>query len=226
MNAAGKQVEHETGRNMANENQNHEWKAAERDAIDRELNTALAKYSAADPRTGLEDRVLANLRAERENLCDSWPRWTIVTAAALGAMVIVAVTLAWRSERPRHSIATKYSPDAAQTEREPAKQMAASHDPANNRNPPRRQAPVSARKMIQHRVNAEAVAATSPKLDRFPSRQPPGDKELLLARYVRDFPAEAALIARAQDDYEKEIDKRIEAERAENESSGSDLQER
>ena len=50
---------------MADENQNHDWQAAERDPLDRDLDAALAKYAAVEPRAGLEDRVLANLRAER-----------------------------------------------------------------------------------------------------------------------------------------------------------------
>jgi hypothetical protein len=35
------------------------------DEFDRMLDAALAKYAAVEPRTGLEERVLANLRPSR-----------------------------------------------------------------------------------------------------------------------------------------------------------------
>jgi len=40
-------------------------RAIEGQVIDRELDTALAKYAAVEPRAGLNDRILANLKAER-----------------------------------------------------------------------------------------------------------------------------------------------------------------
>ena len=46
---------------MANEKQ---------DELDRMLDATLAKYAAAEPRAGFEERVLANLRAERARVPD------------------------------------------------------------------------------------------------------------------------------------------------------------
>ena len=40
------------------------------DEFDRMLDAALAKYAAVEPRTGLEERVLANLRAEQARVPD------------------------------------------------------------------------------------------------------------------------------------------------------------
>ena len=73
---------------MADENQNRERQAPGPDALDRELNSALAKYATVEPRLGLEDRVLANLRAEREHVAERSPsRWSIMPIA----LAIVAV---------------------------------------------------------------------------------------------------------------------------------------
>src|ERR1035438_9480363 len=70
------------------------------DEIDRELNAALTKY-AAEPRTGLEERVLANLHTERARV-PAGTRWHWSLTAAATAIVIVALTLALRSGRTPH----------------------------------------------------------------------------------------------------------------------------
>src|SRR5271163_2932709 len=107
---------------MADENQNQggqnqvrrnqDWQLAERDALDRELDAALAKYAAVEPRLGLEDRILAHVRAERERVRDrSWWRWSVVPAAvAAVAVIVVAVTLAVRAGRPHAPAIANYAP--------------------------------------------------------------------------------------------------------------------
>ncbi len=232
------------GRKMANENSNHEWGSAQKlgnqpDAIDRALNTALAKYSAAEPRVGLEERVLANLRSERDNLRESWWRRpiTIVPVSALAAIMIVTAVLAWRFERPHPSSATKRSPVTAPRDKpgsQPAGSHATEHPEGGRKNPGGAQMALSVKSAHEHRAqaqsvrgqSAEGIATPTPRLDQFPSRQPMSEQEAALIRYVREFPAEAVMIAQAQDEYEKELEKRKEAERAESEPSNSDLQER
>ena len=60
------------------------------------------------------------------------------------------------------------------------------------------------RTKVQRRPRAEVVA-TAPKLDVFPSPHPLSDQELALARYVRNFPADAKAVAKEQADSEKEV---------------------
>jgi len=72
----------------------------------------------------------------------------------------------------------------------------------------------------------KVVATAAPKLDQFPSPRPLSEQELALARYVNEFPQEAMLIARAQEEYEKEIQREMKVERSETEGHGSDQQER
>ena len=63
--------------------------------LDRVLDAALAKYAAVEPRTGLEERVLANLRSAAPSANGTWWRWSFAAAAA--AVLLIALTLAWRS---------------------------------------------------------------------------------------------------------------------------------
>ena len=55
------------------------------------------------------------------------------------------------------------------------------------------------------RLPKAEVVATAPKLDVFPSPHPLSDQELALARYVRNFPADAKVVAESQADSEKEV---------------------
>jgi hypothetical protein len=230
------------GRKMANENSNHEWESTQKrenqpDAIDRALNTVLAKYSAGEPRAGLEERVLANLRSKYDNIREPWWRrpMTIVPVSALAAIMIVTAVLTWRFERPHASVATKHSPPVAPAE-QPASQSGVSRvteDRGGRKNPGGLKMALSTKTGIQRRAHVQSVrdqpavagAPTTPKLDQFPSRQPMSEQEAALILYVSEFHDEAVLIAQAQNTYEKELEKRIEAERAENESSGSIQQE-
>src|ERR1700693_710302 len=79
----------------------------ENNALDRELNAALAKFTAVEPRAGLEERVLANLRAEQEQAAErSWWRWPAM--AVLTAAIVVTVFATWRSGKPAQNIAEQH----------------------------------------------------------------------------------------------------------------------
>src|ERR1700691_4821482 len=82
----------------------------ENDVFDRELDTALEKYAAAEPRTGLEERVLANLQTEQNRApMPAWWLWAAVTALAVVVLVVTA-SLTWRFERPVPSAMAQPAP--------------------------------------------------------------------------------------------------------------------
>src|ERR1700730_10688108 len=93
------------------------------DRIDRWLEAGLRRYASAEPRPGLEGRLLAAIRAQ-ENRPASWRRrWGLVLVVV--AMVIVAVPLFVhrRVSKPVHvEVANSASPDRARTERKVALQ--------------------------------------------------------------------------------------------------------
>lgn len=208
---------------MTDENKNREWQTPEPDALDRDLNATLAKYAAVEPRRGLEDRVLANLRAEREHITDRSPsRWSIVPIAlAIVAVIIVAVALPWRSDRPRDSMTANHASTGTPNAR--SGPSLAANGRANSASPP---VPAPTVRRVTHRVHPTTVAATPFKLDQFPSPQPLTEQELALAHYVTQFPQDATLIAQAQEQFEKEIQQATKDAHPEIEDNSSDQQER
>lgn len=171
--------------------------------LDSALDATLAQYAAVEPRAGLDDRILANLRAERARVPErgSW-RWGV--AVALAAMVIVALALTLKSGRQSRPVVAGHSSATTQGSKEPAI-LAASSGGAN---PHPLHGSNSARKQNTNLVRREAVVADNPrldqpkldqpKLDQFPSPQPLSEQEKCLQSYVAEYPERAVLIARAR----------------------------
>ena len=175
------------------------------DELDRALDAALAKYAAVEPRAGLEDRVLANLQAERAQVPDrAWWQWGV--AGALAAVVVIALALAWRSGKPSRPVVARHSPAMTEAAKDPARLVASNSGAGSNKRHP--QASTEARRRTANHVRQETIVAANsnfnqpkldqPKLDQFPSRQPLSEQEKLLQSYVAEYPEKAVLIARAR----------------------------
>ena len=167
------------------------------DSLDPVLDAALAKYAAVEPRAGLEDRVLAHLRAERERVpVHAWWRWSL--AGALAVVIVAALTLAWRSGKssgkPSHPAIANHSPAPATVAKEPGTQVASNSE----RTGVRSTVAPHARRNVAHREDIPATTAAAPKLDQFPSPQPLSEQEKMLQSYVAQYPDRAVLIARAR----------------------------
>lgn len=169
--------------------------------LDRVLDAALAKYAAIEPRTGLEERVLANLRSVNSTGAHgAWWRWSL--AAVVAAILLVAITLAWRSHTTSRPAIANHPTSTDHRSAGPEKDVA--HHDANVI--PRR--PRQTRRT--HALGSVPVVAAVPKLDQFPSPRPLSEQEQILATYVAQFHDEAVLIARARKeamerDREKEL---------------------
>jgi hypothetical protein len=162
--------------------------------LDRELDAALAKFTAVEPRVGLEDRVLANLLTQQAHVTER-SRWRWPALAALTAAIVVTVFLAWSPESPiqkaasNPSASTQIDGDAgtqANYGRSDATQL--SDAGSGRRLKPR---------AVSHSVR---LASPAPKLDQFPSPQPLSEQETILLRYITNYPEHAALIAQARTD--------------------------
>lgn len=168
---------------MTDENEN--WKS--HDELDSALDAALAKYAAAEPRVGLEERILANLRTVETRAGDRvWWSWGIATALAF--VLVVAAALAWRWSM--HPPIVKQPPVPTS----PVSTEAKHHE----RNPG-----ISPEKAMRRKVRhpmEHGVLAAKPKLDVFPSPLPLSEQEKILAIYVAQYPEHAALVAEARMD--------------------------
>ncbi|HEY3975056.1 MAG TPA: hypothetical protein VGM18_18765 [Candidatus Sulfotelmatobacter sp.] len=156
--------------------------------LDRVLDAALADYAAVEPRAGLEERILANLRAEPMHVGGA--RWKWGWAAAVAGVALIVLTLSWL-QRPTPTVAShpsgaRQSPPQSGTE---LSSRAAVEVPLR--------AHERIRKTAARRFPRTAVAG-GPKLDVFPSPQPLTEQEKLLAGYVAEYPEHAVLLARAQ----------------------------
>jgi hypothetical protein len=160
------------------------------DALDRELDAALAKYASVEPRAGIEERVLAHLRAERTRVADrGWWRWALAATAA--ALIVVAVAVISNSARPSRPANRPLA--TTQHLSNPGTQMAKRRSKTVGR---RGGGPV--RRTNRHPADSTVVVAAAPKLDQFPSPQPLSEQEEILVSYVSEYPEHAALIARAR----------------------------
>ena len=165
------------------------------DQLDHLLDAALTKYAAVEPRPGLEERVLANLRAEQTTArAKTWWRWGM--AGALAAVLVVALALALRSGKSSHPV---FVDRPAETQPSPTQAPLTAN--AGAETVPARVPPV--RK--QNRQPISTRLAADPKLDVFPSPRPLSEEELALARYVRNFPSDAKRVAQAQEASERDV---------------------
>jgi hypothetical protein len=156
--------------------------------VDQWLESALSQYGKAEPRTGLESRVLANLRDERGRVASRrrwW--WAAGTATATAAAIAMALWVG-KSGNERNAAGTMGASTTTQREEARAPVQAG----------PAPQVAHSAREIKQHmpasRLVRDVVVATTPKLEQFPSRRNLSEAELLLVRRLSDQSDRGALL--------------------------------
>ncbi len=171
------------------------------DDLDRALDAALSNYAVVEPRAGLAGRILANLHTQPMAARQAWWRWGLI--GALAAIVIVAMTLAWKTGRSAHAPIANHATTTRQIRGPANPQAIASSEHLVGSPAPR--APHNAIALRKPASRAQALADADPKLNVFPSPQPLSEEELALARYVRNFPRDARLVAQEQETSEREV---------------------
>jgi hypothetical protein len=158
-----------------------ESKDQERFKMDGLLEAALKQYGAAEPRPGLEGRILANLRAaERDRPRPRVWLWLPLLIGA-AAILLVGMAVVLRTHTANLPLATGNRPAVPVPQAETEAPKRADLVPVPHR---------------RHRK--ENVASSVPRLEQFPSPQPLSEQEEILARYIEHFPREAMLVAQAQ----------------------------
>jgi hypothetical protein len=161
-----------------------EFMKSDRHSLDRELDTALTKYAAVEPRAGLEERILASLRAEpNESVRRSWWRWPLVAAASAVVIVVMFLSLVFRPwQEP--SVAMVRIPSSVKPPVVPAYTREANR-PAS---------------IVKHPNPSPHPTAgnSAPRLEQFPSPRPLSEQEKLLDNYVTENRTQAVHLARAR----------------------------
>lgn len=160
--------------------------------LDDLLDSALASYSAVEPRPGLEGRILARIQKAAEQPQTQWwsTRWLVVGGVAAAIVVIVLSVLFSRPvEKPQQVQVHKEQP--AMSDAQPDHRVAT--------NPPRVH-----RKNRPHRVSARQELARSDRPAVFPTPTGLSEQERLMLAYVAQTPTEELLAQVQIRDSEKE----------------------
>jgi hypothetical protein len=165
--------------------------------IDDMLDSLLANYSSAEPRPGLETRILANLREAKKESSQGWWNFKWLWAGVVAAAIIVAAVLAGgrhRIEPPKHVMA-KTSPAIP----EPAIQP---HAPTA----PKETVEIYRRKSRATKQPQNATLALSQRPANFPTPVPLSEQERMMFSYLENTPQEiiVAQLPRNNDQKESE----------------------
>ena len=165
--------------------------------LDDLLDSGLKQYSQVLPRTGLEMRVLANLRAEQENqVAHTWLWWPTVVTVTLCAFAAGALFMIRKpGNNPELRIQQSASDAASQGRPGPVATNPASTPMLS---------PGSKWGTSVRSRSRVASISVEPRLEQFPSPAPLSEEEKVLVRYIQERPHEAALMARAQAELSKQ----------------------
>jgi hypothetical protein len=162
-------------------------------AAEQWLDEAIGHLRDAGPRTGLETRIVAGLRAHTEQ---RRRRWTFLVAASAATVLVVALVASWPRSKPdvRPNVAHEASPDSTG----PGPVVAVDNvQPRNTSRPP-----VSRRREVAAATLSDRIVMNpggNPRQATFPAPAPLTDQGKLLQAYLRQTPQhELVLIAARQ----------------------------
>ena len=157
--------------------------------LEQLLDSLLSRYSDAQPRPGLETRVLATVRAQsEEQKSGSWMRAWMWAGAAIAVFIVAALVMMNHREKtvpPSPSIAHAPEPSAIAPEKMPA-----GHQRVAEVSPRRKQSPLH---------QPQPVAVSEVRQEVFPTPTPPSEQERLLLGYLARTPRQE-IIAQSRPD--------------------------
>lgn len=155
--------------------------------LDEVLDSMLANYSAAEPRPGLETRILAHLRgAEEKEAAHGWWSFKWLWVGAIAATIIMAAVLI----SGRHQVAPPTNVIVKTNQRGPQPQEIQPQAPAGRKETARvhRHKPSTVPAIQQN-----ATLALSQRPAVFPTLTPLSEQEQLLLRYYASTPREEVI---------------------------------
>jgi hypothetical protein len=152
--------------------------------IDDMLDSLLANYSSAEPRPGLETRILANLREAEKKAPQGWWNFKLIWAGVVTAAIVMAAMLINGRHRiaPPTNVVVRNNQPAPRPETQPHAPIA-----------PRETARIHRRKPSTPAVPQNATLALSQRPAVFPTPTPLSEQEQLLLRYYAGTPREEVI---------------------------------
>ncbi|HEY6184708.1 MAG TPA: hypothetical protein VIW67_20865 [Terriglobales bacterium] len=156
--------------------------------LDRWLDQALTDYGNAEPRTGLETRILANLAAEKARASRRilW-LWTLASVAV--TLIVVVAFWPWLSTQKPHT-PTKLANNNTVLQKKEA--------PVSAESTVQVSAPQAVKRRKPRQLAKVPEPEKAPRLSQFPSVRELSTQEQLLVRYAQEFPKQALEVAQAQ----------------------------
>jgi hypothetical protein len=166
----------------------------DRDKLDRFLDEALAEYSDANPRTGFEQRLLANLPSVQDERGWSW-RWLWLVGPALAAMVLIAVLALRPTPKHEENRANKTTVMESAAPPRISSQPIAPERPAVARIQPKRR--------THRKVAANTRPSPEPRLATFPAPDGDDQQARLLLSFVTRHPDTAKEVVREEQEFQE-----------------------
>ena len=189
--------------------------------LHRWLERALVEYGNAEPISGLEGRVLANLQSERERITARQRWFWALTLTATVAVIILAV---WMESDTAQRTRIPTSKSAPSEQRAESKQRLVQSAKPGMFQQSRK---ITSQHVKQNRTVRSFEAVAAPKLDRFPSSQPLSEQERLLLAYLNQTPKEEVMLAIVKTNSNQDLHvKDLEIQSLENETPASESSER
>jgi hypothetical protein len=179
--------------------------------LDQWLDQALTDYGHAEPRTGLEIRVLANLAAEKAGTTTRtiWP-WAFASVAV--TLTVFVAFWSWLStQKPRTSTNPANNNTVLQQKEPTIETFASPLHSVTAGSGVQVSAPAAVKRGKRQQLAKAPEIEKAPRLSQFPAVRELSTQEQLLARYAQEFPKQALEVAQAQAAAERE---RISAELA------------
>jgi hypothetical protein len=152
--------------------------------VDELLDSALAQQRRAEPRAGLEGRILERVRAARSVRASSRKRWIVEPALAAASVVLIGAIYVVR--RP-HSPPVQTPPNSnAVSAPAPAETLTASSGATPNADTSPRVA--EAKRTVRHERKPARRVQEHHWPSQFPTPAPLSPEEKALVRYVRETP--------------------------------------
>lgn len=165
----------------------------DKDEFDDLLDGALKRYGEAEPRAGLEGRVLARLTEGQVRRKKAWI-WALGAAAFATAFGIASI------------IWVAHLSQVAPLESASLPQKHETIVTAHSSQGIKKQLALQATITHHSRRTRGLKVAEEPKLKHFPSARAISGQELMLVDYVQRYPQEALLVVKQQDEFQQQVE--------------------